>query len=183
MPEKELQYEFAGPTNVLARHAGYNKTYNWFKHARKAFPWATHIAKMDSDTFPFIPHVLHDLQHSSHGHVIWGELALNDAAHRAHGNIMDPGSLSFCEGGFFMSGPLYVLSTRIQNCWLQHMEQTKSTWSLDKPEDDVFASSLCEAVRAKACPEPAIITVSRTDLKHLRYIHPKFVPRGSVYRD
>lgn len=44
---------FGEPENMNA-----GKTFAWFAYAAQAFPWSTHIAKMDLDTFPFMHSLL-----------------------------------------------------------------------------------------------------------------------------
>eukprot|EP00959_Pyramimonas_sp_CCMP1952_P362903 7599406-Pyramimonas_sp.AAC.1 len=39
---------------------GQYKTPAWFQHALQ-YPWATHIAKMDLDTYPFVTAIYNDL--------------------------------------------------------------------------------------------------------------------------
>jgi len=51
---------------------GQYKTAAWFKHALQ-YTWATHVAKMDLDTYPFVTMIYNDLLRLPGTHVFYGK--------------------------------------------------------------------------------------------------------------
>lgn len=55
--------EDTGEENVIIlpipENMNHGKTRVWFHHASRSYTWATHIAKMDMDTYPHLPYMLY----------------------------------------------------------------------------------------------------------------------------
>eukprot|EP00747_Dinoflagellata_sp_TGD_P101709 gnl/TRDRNA2_/TRDRNA2_168433_c0_seq1.p1 gnl/TRDRNA2_/TRDRNA2_168433_c0~~gnl/TRDRNA2_/TRDRNA2_168433_c0_seq1.p1 ORF type:complete len:364 (+),score=59.98 gnl/TRDRNA2_/TRDRNA2_168433_c0_seq1:74-1093(+) len=165
----ELYGDASTVKHNLGTQSARNKTYAWFEHAVKSYPWATHIAKMDSDTFPLMHLVLRDLVASPPNRTLYGELGMAAAdwedikKNGRRGNAL-------CDGGF-MKGRFYIASTELQKCRLKFIEQAYAAAPVDHgaiAEDKWFARTLCEAGNAKICPEP---TIMKTNDLH-RFVHP-----------
>lgn len=81
----------------------FRKTHDWFKHAATSYKWATHIGKMDADTYPHFKQILEDLAAGPKDRFYWGSLM-------GHHN---------CHAGpntGFMQGAFYIVSADLEAC-------------------------------------------------------------------
>jgi len=132
------------------------KTHEWFKHAAASYPKATHIAKMDSDTYPHMAAVLHDLATGPEKNLYWGTSMAGDQ----------------CNGSF-MQGAFYILSASLQPCRQRQLDEMLPDFfgeshGWNRNEDGLFGQSLKEAVESGKCPQPTCMNVRN---RH-RYVHP-----------
>lgn len=125
------------------------KSFLWFSEALRRFPWATHIAKMDMDTYPFLHKLLHRMS-------LYRTCASNDGQYEYMGRFAKPrGSLNFanncssseCDasaspsdampisvGSTYMQGGLYILSRPL----VEKINWTR-TWGI---EDKVMGETI-----------------------------------------
>jgi len=98
----------------------------WFSTALETFPWATHIAKIDMDTYPFLHKLLHrmnlyqdcaskdgpyefmgTLTQGRKGRKFWNPCNLSECAASASDSVSLDGRFTYMQGGFYiMSRPL-----------------------------------------------------------------------------
>jgi len=139
------------------------KTPAWLAFASKEYSWATHIGKMDSDTFPDITSIMEDLASepvSGGGHV-WPIM---------YGRRF-PGGYNG-KGGMF--GEFYALSRSLIPCFLQEDAKKKArsamingrntTWGdewWDHAEDQVLRTTLFHAEEAHLCPAMLDVATKR----------------------
>lgn len=130
------------------------KTPAWLAYAAANFPWATHVGKMDSDTFPDIISVMEDLARkpvSVLGHewpVLYGRHFMGGYNGK---------------GGVF--GEFYALSSSLLECFLKEdakkvarsglIHGHKTTWGSEwwkYAEDQVLRTTLFYAEENRVCP-------------------------------
>mmetsp|Transcript_79658 Transcript_79658/g.141039 ORF Transcript_79658/g.141039 Transcript_79658/m.141039 type:complete len:385 (-) Transcript_79658:13-1167(-) len=115
----------------------HGKTYAWFRHAVSEFPWATHIAKLDVDTYPFLgdvfsrlqKHLLPNLCRFHYFGNTWGKECLTHAAFTFHqnnewGNDCQPDARFLFHGGpfYMLSLSLASMLTEGTHWWMEHRE-------------------------------------------------------------
>lgn len=91
------------------------KTFDFFRHVAKAYPWATHIGKMDLDTFPY----LHRLTESLHDHLASGKCQNH--------YVGDPMNYTKC--GYWPWCPPKNCSVPIDEDFLKFKHGMKNCWS------------------------------------------------------
>lgn len=152
-PEHHIKNVGSHESDALKNLRG--KTHEWFKHASASYPKATHIAKMDSDTYPHMATVLHDLATGPEKNLYWGTSMAGEE----------------CSG--FMQGAFYILSASLQPCRQQQLDEMLPDFfgeshGWNSNEDGLFGHSLFKAVESGKCPQPTCMNVRN---RH-RYVHP-----------
>lgn len=114
------------------------KTLAWFTHALHAYPWATHVGKMDLDTYPYINNLYNDLVMLPQKGLYYGKWCGKDDG--------------------LMLGELYIVTRDVLECWVGTEIGTRSTrkwsWEYDG-EDKVFAQVIrlgCPTIWAALLP-------------------------------
>mmetsp|Transcript_32823 Transcript_32823/g.78533 ORF Transcript_32823/g.78533 Transcript_32823/m.78533 type:complete len:329 (-) Transcript_32823:88-1074(-) len=131
------------------------KTPAWMSFASEHYPWASHIGKMDSDTFPDILTIQEDL-----------DKAPVTAGGREWPVIYGRHFMGGYNGKGGMYGEFYSLSRSLVNCFLKaDQEKTQrqdvingrnTTWGAewwDHAEDQVLRTTLFHAEENHICPE------------------------------
>jgi len=110
-----------GKTREMWREGQY-KTLAWFRHALR-FPWATHIAKMDLDTYPFVTAIYNDLRSLPPTRVFYGR------------------QFDVWRGGMY--GEFYLVTKDVAARWVDRENATRSTRFQQferQAEDQTFAT-------------------------------------------
>lgn len=126
------------------------KIYNLFKYAQENFPWATHVSKMDVDTFPDI-------------HRIHSDLAAAPPAALYYGHY---GSHSNCEEGG-MQGAFFTFSADLLEPVVTDLK--KDLVQHGGPADPVFGRRIMEMQRDQRIPR---LTCINAFLGSGRWQHP-----------
>jgi len=101
---------------------GQYKTPAWFRHALQ-YPWATHVAKMDLDTYPFVASIYNDLLRLPPTRVFYGR------------------QFDVWRGGMY--GEFYLVTKDIAAMWVDMENLTRKTRFQQferTPEDTTFAT-------------------------------------------
>lgn len=112
------------------------KTPSWFRYASHNFGWATHVAKMDLDTYPHLHMIQSDLLRAPQRGLYYGH---------GIGNQVTPTCQPF-------TGPFYLISADLLGCWLESDLAGKTGDWRKKAEDKLFGHTLFSAQKAGLCP-------------------------------
>jgi len=133
----------AGKTRDMWRE-GNRKTPAWLRYAYEHFEWATHVVKMDMDTYPFWYMIYDDFKRAPATKVFYGH-AFNGGFRGRGGN----------------GGEFYALTRDLLGCAVQQLYNRTEcgigrTWDWDgTAEDQVLGTMLVCSVKAvpQDCPE------------------------------
>eukprot|EP00747_Dinoflagellata_sp_TGD_P210388 gnl/TRDRNA2_/TRDRNA2_83662_c0_seq1.p1 gnl/TRDRNA2_/TRDRNA2_83662_c0~~gnl/TRDRNA2_/TRDRNA2_83662_c0_seq1.p1 ORF type:complete len:202 (+),score=14.19 gnl/TRDRNA2_/TRDRNA2_83662_c0_seq1:517-1122(+) len=135
MQERMAESDVGSPDILflnITENMNNGKTLAFFKYVSSTFNWATHIGKMDMDTYPFLQKLI---------------TSFND-------NAGDPceSYVGVCYGGY-MQGGLYVLSRRLAQGITRDKRWHAGLWDpKQKYEDALTGRAVREYVHsAKAC--------------------------------
>eukprot|EP00747_Dinoflagellata_sp_TGD_P145664 gnl/TRDRNA2_/TRDRNA2_176609_c0_seq3.p1 gnl/TRDRNA2_/TRDRNA2_176609_c0~~gnl/TRDRNA2_/TRDRNA2_176609_c0_seq3.p1 ORF type:complete len:354 (-),score=16.56 gnl/TRDRNA2_/TRDRNA2_176609_c0_seq3:22-1083(-) len=126
------------------RASSFLKTPSWMRYAQHQFPWATHIVKMDMDTYPFIRQIQNQLV-----------AVPQDLKRMYFGQAAEGG---YAPGGVMMGG-FYGVTSDLVDCWvrrealgkLENGRNTSFQWAKHN-EDQVFSDVLQSAEESNMCP-------------------------------
>jgi len=142
----------------------------WLLHASKHYPWATHVAKSDSDNYPVIGTILNDLATASCSKKQEIELVETNSQLRGEGSEdlrSDNAGMYYgqaCGGLHGMrQGQFYVLSANLLSC-LAIEEGLKSGYLVDfwAGEDTMVGSWVHNMTKEGGgpCPNPALVGIN-----------------------